>query len=103
MSTEKPDDMVRPLALYQHITHGWVIECIYYGEDDSKYHADYVRISEPVTVTFAPLRDDSVIENALKMLDEMENAARMDLGEKLGKINESRANFRALTHQPEVA
>lgn len=103
MSTEAKDEMTVTIALYKSLTHNWIMEGTYYGEDDARYHSDYVRISNPVTLTFTPIKDEAVIQNALQTLDGMEHKARMELAKTLAQINQQRSNFLALTHQPEVS
>lgn len=100
MSDETKDPMTVTIALYRSLTHNWIMESNYYGKDDARFHSEYVRISEPLTITFAPIADDSVIQNAIEMLNGMEQKARLELAQKLHHIDGQRAQFLALTHQP---
>jgi hypothetical protein len=102
MSTEKnPLDESYPLALYKSLTSGWVMASMYYGEDDTSYHHDMVRISETVDVRFRALQNAEVIRNAVAACDAAEQKAYRELNEKLTKIREQKQQLLALTHQPE--
>lgn len=100
-TTEK--DLQQTIAVYKNLTGDYCILLRFMGDTDGDFHTGYVRISEPCDVTFAPLKNEAVVRNALKALDGLEHEARMELGEKLGKINEQREQLRSLTYQPEVA
>lgn len=102
MGTHK-DELTVPIALYKHVQHGWIMEHKYYGETDAEYYAGYVRITDVETITFKPISDESVVHNALAMLDGAEKKMRLEFGEKLAQLQQQRANFLALTHSPEVA
>jgi hypothetical protein len=101
MNTETKDPFAEPyqIALCQQIQHGWltVWELI-----NGKAPADYVRLSEPVTVHFQKVGTEEGIQEALKAIDEMERAARNELNRKLSDFADRRASLLALTHQPDV-
>lgn len=61
----------------------------------------YCRVSEPAEVTFQPLKDDAVIQNALHALDGAELKAREDLQRTLDRIKDQRAQLLMLTHKPQ--
>jgi len=61
----------------------------------------YVRISEPIEVTFQPTSNDEVIQAALAALDAAELKAREELQRTLDNISNQRAQLLALTHTSE--
>jgi hypothetical protein len=91
----------RQIALCQHIEHGWFT--VWELRDDGKAPINYVRISEPVTVSFQKVNATEGVQDALQAIDEMERAARNELGRKLSEFADRRASLLALTYQPEVS
>jgi len=62
----KPEEQIRTIALYQHIESGTIIVSTYYAED---YGTLYARVSEPLTVTFAPRAASEVMAAAVAAID----------------------------------
>jgi len=85
------------IALCQHIQHGWLT--VWELRDGIKAPADYVRLSEPITVTFQKIGTEEGIQEALTAIDEMERTARNELNRKLSDFADRRASLLALTHQ----
>lgn len=98
---DNPIDKVHAVALYRSIEHGWASVLQYFGERDAEYHGSYVRISEPMELTFRPLADDTVIQNAIAALNAQEVKVRLECEKSLAQIREMKSNLLALTHQPE--
>lgn len=98
MDDSKPFDQSHAIALYKDIKYGWVHVSGFQPKDDAQYHSDCVRISEPLTVQFAPLTDAEAIHNALAVLDAAEKAAIDDLNRRLAEIKHQRQSLMVLTH-----
>lgn len=63
----KAEELTRTVALYQNTKHGWTSITSYSdGEKDSH---DYVRISEPATITFTERKRDEVMTAIVSALD----------------------------------
>jgi hypothetical protein len=63
----------------------------------------YVRVSEPIDLTFKAVASDEVVQNAVASLDAAERKAIQELNAKIAAIREQKAQLMALTHQPEEA
>lgn len=93
------------LAVYRNMEPGTLNGFEHIGRCDL-YESDfpsntYTRISEQAEVTFHPLKDDTVIQNALRALDAAELKARENLQRALDAISDQRAQLQALTHKPQ--
>lgn len=62
---------------------------------------DYVQLSEPVPITFTPLTDDTVIQNAVAAYEAQEKAVLADCNRQVMEIREKKARLLSLTHQSE--
>jgi hypothetical protein len=71
------------------------------GEAREKVMKGFVRVSEPVEVTFSQLGNDSIIQKAVESLDEAEREAIRELNAKIAAIREQKSQLLALTYQPE--
>lgn len=71
------------------------------GQTRERQKKGYVRISEPVEISFSAISNDAVIENAVKSLDEAERAVIREMNEKIAAIRGQKAQLLALTHQIE--
>lgn len=89
------------VALYQSLKYGWAHVSTFYGEDDTNYHGEYVRISEPMEIRFKGLSSEEALRNAIAGLDAEEKNIRLELGKRIAEIQERRSSLLALTHQPE--
>lgn len=114
MNLNIKDEIAKPrkVALYANLDGSWcyVSEVDYVTHDEhyvplpegqlrERPKRDMIRVSEPVEVTLTAVSDDTVIENAIKSLDEAERAALSELNEKIAKIRGQKAQLLALTHQ----
>ena len=105
----------RLLALYAHLTiddYFAVLE-VRYADYDERYQPlpegtrrevsieGYVRITEPVEVTFRGVDNNSIVRNAVASLDEEERKLRSELHKKLTAIQDRKNQLLALTHQTE--
>lgn len=72
------------------------------GERRENLRASYVRISEPVEVTFTSVSNDEVIQKAVATLDAEERQAIDELNKKVAAIRERKSQLLAITFQPEV-
>lgn len=63
----------------------------------------YVRISEPVEVSFAAIDDDTVVRNAVEALNEEERRTLDELNKKLSDIRGRKNQLLALTHHTDAA
>lgn len=107
----------RKLALYMYMSgalQGHVTVCqVRYVDYDEHYQTlpngqlrekpdrECVRISDPVEVSFAAADNEQVVANAVAALDEAERQAIEDLNKKIAEIRGRKAQFLALSHQPE--
>jgi hypothetical protein len=63
----KPEELTRTVALYQSTLIGFILASNYTaGEQDSR---DYVRVSEPLTITFQPRAANEVMAAAVAQID----------------------------------
>lgn len=83
------------LALFTNADSDYRTVC----EEWAERHADYVRVSEFVDVTFPPLREEAVIERQLEALDRTETELRSKFQDKLNSIESRRAELRAITYK----
>lgn len=106
----------RKVALYASLDSAWcyVSEVDYDNYDEhwdklpdgqvrERQKKGYVRISEPVEIALTAISNDSIVENAVKSLDEAERAVVREMNEKIAAIRGQKAQLLALTHQPEEA
>ena len=96
MKIEKP----LKLAIYRNIEPGSLNNWEHIGEAKT-YDGigTYVRVSDYVEAQFAPLKDDAVIQGALRALDAAELQVREELQRKLDQINDQRNQLKAITHK----
>lgn len=108
----------RKVALYMHMSgalQGWVhvaeVRYVDYdehyqtlpgGQQREKQDAGSVRISQPLEIAFTAADNEQVVANAVAALDEAERQAIEDLNKKLADIRGRKAQFLALSHQPET-
>jgi hypothetical protein len=59
----------------------------------------YVRVSEPIDVTWTGIDDDSMIQNAVTSLDEEILKIRNETAKRIDEIEQRRSQFLALVHQ----
>lgn len=113
------EDILRPrkIALYKSLEgSGWFMvdevrfsaldetyKLLPEGEKREQVMKGYVRVSDPIDVTFRPLADDSVIQKAVESLDYLEREAIRELNAKIAAIRSQKAQLLALTYQPESA
>lgn len=71
------------------------------GEKREHQVEGYVRISEPVEVSFTAVDNDSMVRNAVASIDEEERKLRSELNRKLAQLQDRRNQLLALTYQPE--
>jgi flagellar basal body-associated protein FliL len=104
----------RELALYASLTmdFSYVTEVTYStldehysplpeGERRERPHEGYVRVTEPVTINFCAVDNDTVVRNAVASLDEEERKLRSELHKKLVELQERKSQLLALTHEIE--
>ena len=58
----------------------------------------WVRISEPVEITFSPLTEERIVAAQLAAIDLAEEKLRSDFADKIAVLNNKRDELRALTH-----
>lgn len=73
------------------------------GSKREKSYDTFVRVSEPIELTFQPLANDSIVQKAVESIDEAERRLREELNKKLAALREQRSQLLALVHQPEIA
>jgi hypothetical protein len=61
----------------------------------------YVRISEPIELSFSPISNDEIVAKAVESLNEEERKAIDELNRKIAAIREKKSQLLALTHQVE--
>lgn len=71
------------------------------GQVRERQKKGYVRISEPVGLSLTAISSDSIVENAVKSLDEAERSAIREMNEKIAAIRGQKAQLLSLTHQSE--
>lgn len=94
--TKGPFAQPYQIALCQDIQSGWLTV---WELRNGRLPAEYVRLSEPVTVQFQKVGTEEGIREALKAIDELERAARNELNRKLSDFADRRASLLALTHE----
>lgn len=72
------------------------------GQVRERQKKGYVRISDPVEIALTAISNDSIVENAVKSLDEAERAVIREMNEKIAAIRGQKAQLLALTHQIEA-
>jgi hypothetical protein len=99
--TTQADPFAEPhqIALCQSIDLGYLTV---WELRDGKTPSGYVRLSEPVAVTFTKVNKTEGVQEALQAINEMERAARNELSRKLSEFADRRASLLALTYQPEA-
>lgn len=65
--------------------------------------SSYVRISEPIEITFSAITNDEIVARAVESLNEEERKVIDELNRKIAAIREKKSQLLALTHQPEVS
>lgn len=68
---------------------------------DFERHCGYIRTSEFVEVEFVPLKDDSIVEKKLAVLDKAETELRAKFQIALNGIEQQRQELRAISYRPE--
>jgi len=62
----KPEELTRRVAIFQSPYGGFIV-CNH--SDSDKDSTEYIRVSEPITVTFTARRQDEVMAAAVKAID----------------------------------
>lgn len=73
------------------------------GQQRESPISGFVRVSEPVTVQFAPIDNDTMVRNAVEALNAEERKTIDELNTKLAQIRERKQQLLALTHEPAEA
>ena len=92
---------VKKVALYKYLKYSGFLsvdEATEYKEKDK----DYVRVSEIVEVAFPDRVKEEIVQQAVKNLDKLESAARLELHRKLEEIAKTRADLLQLPFIPAV-
>ena len=87
----KEDEFTREIALFQN-KYGYISEWRSDWDND-----DYVRISEPVTVTYKPLDRDEVLKARVKALDNEIKAVRAEAENKINDLKDQKQRLMAIT------
>lgn len=61
--------------------------------------ADYVRVSEPIKVTFVSLADEEVLNNQIKSIDAKIEHTRAELTRRINELTDQKNRLLAITHQ----
>lgn len=108
---------IRQVALYANLTMDYVtVNEVRYVDYDEQYKplpadaarrelpwASFVRISEPVNVSFAAIGNDELIQHAVAALEAEERTVIEETNTKLTTIRGRKQQLLAITFQPEVA
>lgn len=103
----------REIALYSSMTtsNSYLVLGVYYVDYDEHYQPlpkgqrreqpkdGYVRVSEPMKVSFTAIDTDTLVRNAVESLNEQERKTIDELNQKLAEIREKRSQLLALTHE----
>lgn len=73
------------------------------GERRERPVSGFVRVTEPVEMTFRAIDDETMVRNAVAALNEEERKVLNELNIKLADIRERKSQLLALTHQVESA
>lgn len=106
----------REVALYARMgEHTWIsVFEVTYSQFDVRFQPlpegqsreltldGYVRISDPVKMTFTSTDQDTMVRNAVETLNEEERKAVDELNKKIAAIREKKSQLLALTHQVEA-
>lgn len=93
------DDLTQSIALYIS-KHGYTIAN--QVDDWIERSADYVRISEPVTVKFDPLADEEVLQGRVRSIDAQIEETRAELTRRIAELTDQKNRLLAITHQSEA-
>lgn len=61
--------------------------------------ADYVRVFEPIKVTFVSLADEEVLNNQIKSIDAKIEHTRAELTRRINELTDQKNRLLAITHQ----
>ena len=67
-------------------------------QDWIEEHPDYIRCSEPLTITFKPLPDEIVLAARVAMLDAQITEVRAKLTMKVNDLEDQKQRLLAITH-----
>lgn len=87
------------IALYKSIEYGFASICDVTTEEDFNYYENgvkHIRISEFVDIELPMLSKSDYAEKVIAALDEEARQARLELANKLAKIEQRKAEFMAL-------
>lgn len=90
----KPEELTRRVAIFQSPYGGFIV-CNH--SDSDKDSTEYIRVSEPITVTFTARRQDEVIAAAVKEIDaQIVDAQIVDAQMAVRKLEMRKAELLAL-------
>lgn len=111
------EQIVRPrkVALYAalDISNFYMVWEVHYSDHDEHWtklpegqlreesHKGYVRITEPVDLHFSPISDDTIVQNAVRSLDDAEREVLREMNTKIAALREQKKQLLAITHQQE--
>lgn len=70
------------------------------GETREHPMTGFVRISEPITVSWTQTDEETMVQNAMGALDLEVQKIRTEMQAKLDQLEERRSQLLAITHQP---
>jgi hypothetical protein len=92
----KDEDLTKTVALYSGKYHTAIFEVEGWIEE----HKEYVRVTEPVEVTFTPLPDEVVLEGRVKAIDNEITKTRAELTQRINDLTDQKNRLLAITHEP---
>lgn len=104
----------RKVALYLNMEYsGFCIHEVHYANHDEHYEPlpegqlrelpfldGYVRVTEPIELSFKSTSQDEILSRAVESLNETERKTMVEFEQKLADIREKRNQLLAITHQP---
>jgi hypothetical protein len=118
--SEKIDEALKAVskvALYMNMEHGYFsVQEVRYSNLDKHYQPlpegelrehpfldGYVRVSDPVAVTFQKTDASEIVARAVESIEETERKLMVETEQKLGELREKKKQLLSIIHQPEVA
>jgi hypothetical protein len=101
MPDKFPDKPVK-VALFRELRFGWFTVFEFNEHTDGNMN-DYVRVSEPIEVTFAERTRDEVIRSALAVFDSKEQELYAKCQREVDELHERKKELLTLTFKPEAS
>lgn len=92
-------DLTQRVALYRMKYGTLRVNAI---EDWIEDDADYIRVSDPVDVTFHPIPDDEILAARVSKIDREIETVRAELTRRVNELTDEKQRLLAITHQEAI-